>query len=737
MPEKTSEEKVIVTACSSHCGGECLLRVHLRDGVIVRIETDGGEEPQLRACLRCRAYRQRVYDPDRLKFPMRRVGKRGEGKFERISWDEALDTVANEFMRVRDTYGPSATFLLKGGGDAVKLHRADIIEGLLTTAGGCTACWGVASLEAGLYAEVATYGAVASANDHNDLLNSRLIIMWGWNPAVTIHECNTSWYLIQAKESGAKIISVDPRHTDSTATLASQWIPIIPGTDTAMLIAMAYVIIKENLHDQSFLDTYTVGFTQFRDYVLGAEDGLPKTPAWAEGITGVSANIIENLAREYATTKPAALKLAYGPGRTAYGEQYFRAANTLMAMTGNVHVSTRALSRQDMPMRHGFGKGRNPFDYEPGTAPPVGEGDANRYQTRDESQSSRMGSSLDPDLKSRRRVLQGKMYDAILQGKAGGYPSDIKMAWANCGNTLNQLPNTNKGVRAFKQLEFIVVSEQFMTPTAKFADILLPAATSLERNAIYRGGATLFYANKAIEPMFESKTDFNICSELAPRLGIDDYSDKTEDEWLRWEVTGPGMEEHIPDYDAFKKQGVYRVPSSSPPTEDPRERSFPTPSGKIEIYSQTIADLNDPKIPPIPKYMETWESRNDPLTRKYPLQLITTHHKLRAHGNFDNVPWLKDLEPQRVSINAADAETRGIRDGEEVRIFNDRGEIIIPSFVTETIMPGVVNISEGAWYNPDSQGIDRGGCPNVLTKDEHSPAGAGGTPTPPGQVPKV
>ncbi|MFC1995391.1 molybdopterin-dependent oxidoreductase, partial [Chloroflexota bacterium] len=149
MPEKTSEEKVIVTACSSHCGGQCLLRVHVRDGVIVRIETDGGEEPQLRACLKCRAYRQRVYDPDRLKFPMRRVGKRGEGKFERISWDEALDTVANQIIRVRETYEPSSIFFMKGGGDAVKLHRAGIIEGLLNTAGGCTACWGIASLEAG------------------------------------------------------------------------------------------------------------------------------------------------------------------------------------------------------------------------------------------------------------------------------------------------------------------------------------------------------------------------------------------------------------------------------------------------------------------------------------------------------------------------------------------------------------------------------------------------------------
>jgi anaerobic dimethyl sulfoxide reductase subunit A len=158
--------------------------------------------------------------------------------------------------------------------------------------------------------------------------------------------------------------------------------------------------------------------------------------------------------------------------------------------------------------------------------------------------------------------------------------------------------------------------------------------------------------------------------------------------------------------------------------EDPQNNPFPTPSGKIEIYSQRLADMNDPQIPPIPKYIETWESRRDPLAVKYPLQLVTTHIMRRAHSQYDNLPWLRELQIQAISINAADALARGINDGDTVRVFNDRGQMIIPARVTERIMPGVVDIPQGAWYDPDENGTDRGGCCNVLTKDEHSPGGA-------------
>ena len=258
-----------------------MLKVHVREGKIVRIESDDGEEPQLRACLRGRAYRQRVYAADRLKYPMRRTGPRGEGQFERISGDEALDTVARELIRGKNTYGNASILLLQGSGSQAALHSAGAVEQLLARFGGYTRTWGSASFEGPLFASMATYGTMATGNAREDLFNSRMIIMWGWNPAVTIWDTNTAFTIARAKEKGIKIVSIDPRLTESTAVFAAEWIPIRPSTDAAMLLAMAHVIIKHELQDQKFLDNYTVGFDEFRGYVLGTGDNIPKTPAWA------------------------------------------------------------------------------------------------------------------------------------------------------------------------------------------------------------------------------------------------------------------------------------------------------------------------------------------------------------------------------------------------------------------------------------------------------------------------
>jgi anaerobic dimethyl sulfoxide reductase subunit A len=213
---------------------------------------------------------------------------------------------------------------------------------------------------------------------------------------------------------------------------------------------------------------------------------------------------------------------------------------------------------------------------------------------------------------------------------------------------------------------------------------------------------------------------------LATRLGVSVYGNKTEDEWLREIVKGS----YIQDYDEFKCETIHRIKFAEPQVafkkqiEDPDHHPFPTPSGKIEIYSQRLAEMHNPKIPPIPKYIEPWESHLDILAKRYPLQLITTHFKRRAHTQFERVPWLKELMPHAISINPRDAKSRGIRDGDFVRVFNDRGEVIVPARVTERLMPGVVDLPQGAWYAPDQQGIDRGGCANVLTKDARSPGGA-------------
>jgi anaerobic dimethyl sulfoxide reductase subunit A len=322
--------------------------------------------------------------------------------------------------------------------------------------------------------------------------------------------------------------------------------------------------------------------------------------------------------------------------------------------------------------------------------------------------------------------------EAILKGKAGGYPNDYKMVWLSNTNYLNQLGEVNKTVKAFQELEFILVTEQFMTATAQFADIVLPVCTFLERNDLFapRGSGVYGILNKVIEPLGESKSQLDICQALALKLGISDYGDQSDETWVKQIVSKISEEVDLPDFDSLRKQGLYRVKRDKPADvgqpegEKPLFPLFRTPSKKIEICSEIVAQINDPLIPTVPTYIETWESLNDPLALQYPLQLITPHLKRRAHTQFENLPWLRELQTQTVTINSLDAESRGIRQDDLVRVFNDRGEVRIAAKVSERIMPGVVALPQGAWYNPDENGIDYGGCANVLTKNAISPGGA-------------
>lgn len=713
MPEPMHTEKTVISSCPHDCGGTCLLKAHVKNGVITRLESDDGEEPQLRACARGRAYRQRIYSPERLKYPLKRIGERGEGKFSRISWDEALDETARELQRIKKSYGSESIFYIAySGNTGTFLHSQLAVFRLLTMFGGFTPIWGSASFWGSLFSSETTYGTLTAGHTSDDLPNARLIIMWGWNPAESVQRTNTAYYLAQAREKGIKIVAIDPRFTDSAAAFADRWIPIRPATDTAMLLAMAHVMITRELHDQAFLDKFTVGFEKFRNYVLGTDDGVPKTPAWAESITGVRADVIETLAKEYATLKPAKLLTLGAPGRTAFGEQFHRAAATIAAMAGNIGI-------------YGgdpVGFGLCPLGLQPNTSTGL--------------IARKMPGNLPEGARQRPAIHITKVWDAVLRGKEGGYPADAKMAYITNGNPLNQFMNTNKAVKALMKLESIVVHEQFMTPTAKFADILLPVNTQFERNDIVRpwqAGPYCIYMSKAVDSLYESQSDLEICTALAEKLGISGYSDNSEDEWLRefWQDAQNMTDtKPLPDYDTFKKEGVFKIKTDKPAIAftkqitNPQDNPFPTPSGKIEIYSKKLEDRNDPQLPPIPMYIEPWEGRNDPLSAKYPLQLISTHCKRRTHSHMANVPWLSELEPHCIWINTVDAETRGIKNGAQVKVLNDRGTVTLAAKITERIMPGVVSIDQGAWYNPDKNRIDRGGCVNVLLKDEHSPGGA-------------
>ncbi len=725
------ETRVVPTGCCHDCGGRCVLRAHVRDGRIVRFESDTGAQPQIRACLRGRSYRQRLYSPDRLQYPMRRTGERGSGRFERVCWDEALDETAARMKQIRQEHGNSSIFFIPGAGNQGLLHGPIPVGLMLQLFGGYTRYWGVPSYEGALFASMATYGTIRTGNSRDDLLNSKLLILWGWNPANTIWDPETSLFLARVREQGTPIVAVDPRFTDSVATFADQWIPIRPGTDTAMLLAMAHVIISENLQDQALVDRYTVGYEKYRDHLLGVDDGQPKTPGWAEPITRVPAAVTERLARQYATKKPAALIAGWGPARSAVGEQYCRAANVLTAITGNIGVSggyaagfMRAYSSRETG-HVGPKSSKRKIDKSKGipSSNPVEDGALPRRDSLYKLSGGTNATSA--------RIHYSQTWDAILRGRAGGYPADPKMAYIVACNCLNQYPNTRRGVEALRSLDFVVVHEQFMTATAKFADILLPVNTFMERTDIappWLGSPYYIYLNKAVESLYESKSDQEICKELAPRLGIaSDFFALSDEQILRGIAAG---RDDISDFDAMKRDGVLKIQMPEPVVSfkeqiaDPDNHPFPTLSGKIEIDCDHLAEMNNPRIPSVPRYLGHDEHYDAPLAEKYPLQLLTTHFKTRAHSTWHNVPWMQQLEPHGLWITPSDAEARGISDGDLVDVFNDRGTVRVTAQVTQRIMPGVVNLSQGAWYDPDENGVDRGGCANVLTADEMSPGGA-------------
>jgi anaerobic dimethyl sulfoxide reductase subunit A len=717
-----SDVKIVRATSTFDCGGRCPLKLHVKNNRIIRVEGDDipDTDEQLRTCLRCRAYRQYIHHPNRLMYPQKRVGAKGAGKFERISWDEALDTLVGQLTRVKEAYGNEGIFLATGGGYLAGLHNGGFAAArLLAQFGGYVTHYGNISSEGAVWASLTQYGSVMVGNSRDDLLNSKLIILWGWDPARMISGTNTMYHLIKAKENGARVIAVDPRYHDTAVTLADEWIPIRPSTDTAVMVAIANVMIKENLHDQAFLEKYTVGFDKFKEYVLGREDGVDKTPAWAAEISDVDAATIERLAREYAATKPAALMDCQGPARSAMGEQFNRCAMTLCAMTGNVGRpgGSAGGGLMGIPVGHMFRMsaippGKNPFEL---TGPKV-------------------KGTLDIRERVIKRVHINKIFDAILEGKKGGYPADIRMMWSMCNNYMNQTGNSNKAHRALQKLEFLCVNELFMTAQARYADLLLPVTSAAERSDLTRpwpSGPYFTFINRALEPLGECKSDFEIATELAERLEIKDFNPHTEEEWLKILFDfNPEYQKHIKDYDKFRRDGIHRVQLEKPyvafqkQIEDPENHPFETPSGKIEIFSQRVVDIDHPLCPPIPKYMQVPEDRFDPLAEKYPLQMLSPHPKNRVHSEMYEVEWLREADPHRAWINPIDALTRSISDGDEIHVYNDRGKVAISAWVTERIIPGVICIFEGAWYNPDEDGIDRGACANTLTNDAYSGGGA-------------
>ena len=742
--------KTIRVGCPAHnCGGRCLLIAHVQDGRIIRLDTDDRPDtiaaPQLRACARGRAYLRRQYHPDRLLYPLKRAGKRGEEKFVRISWGEALETVTSQMVRIKSEYGNDALFVPYGTGSYNQLNGSDVARRLMNLFGGCLGIYNSYSWGAINIATPTVYGTLVTGNQRQDWLNSRYIIMWGWNPAEMRDGTNSDYFIKLARENGARVVCIDPRHSLSAAALADEWIPIRPGTDAAMMSAMAYVMLTENLHDAEFVRAHCVGFDasqmpapvagaeSYSDYLLGVRDGIPKTPEWAEAITAVPAATIARIAREYATVKPAVLYQGYGMQRRAYGEQVVRAGCVLAAITGNVGISGGWAS----------GLGLQAEDGGPHwTLFPLGENPVK---------------ATIPVFLWTEACLRGKELtnaDGLIG--APRLHNDIKLIYAVATNCLiNQHADVNRSAEILRdesKVEFIVVQDNFLTPTGKFADIILPACTQFETWGVEDGwkyGDEVILQPELVEPPGECKSDYRICADIAERLGIREAFTENRDEkgWVEWclkEFRRTRFPD-LPTLDEFieKNLGAYSNPVTQPKIAfadfraDPQKYPLNTPSGKIEIFSKKLHDMGNPnEIPAVPKYIQEWESPfagtakfiSHPLKsemnfalQQYPLQAIGHHTLARVHSTHANNDWLQEAFPQRIFINPIDAAARDIHDGDLVRAWNDRGELVIPARVTPRILPGVVDIPQGAWWKPDANGVDRGGCINVLTSHRWTP----------------
>ena len=748
MPDSETRERIVWSCCNVNCGSRCPLRLHVREGRVVRVDTDDtGDEVfgthEIRACLRGRALRKWEDSPERLRHPLKRVGRRGEGRFERISWDQALDTIAAKLRSVIDTHGNEAVFRIYGTGNlGGVVSGREQIDRLMNLLGGQLNHYNSYSTAQISHALLHTYGTIECANHLSDIVNSRLVVLFGNNPAETRMSGGGSIRdLAKAKrESGVRVIVIDPRHTDTAAAFADEWIPIRPGTDAALVGGLAHVLISENLVDRDFLDRYCVGYDDstlppgippgsgYRDYILGnGPDRTAKTPAWASAITGIPAERIVQLAREIGTARPAYIAQGWGPQRHANGEQTARAVFMLPILTGNVGIPGGNSGSREAAFGIGF------------PAFPMGE---NPVKT-----------SI-PCFLWTKAIAEHAGFTDVRDGLRGRdrLQTPIKFLWSFASNTLvnqhSDIGTTHRILADESLCEMIVLIDTVMTSSARYADIVLPGASSFEETDLaYQGYAVemgaLMIRQQAVPPTGESRTLYDICAGLARRLGVEpEFTEgRSHDQWVEYMYQRcRDMKPELPaDFHEARETGLFKWKREGRPRvgleafrKDPVAAPLQTPSGKIEIFSQSLWDLarawelpEGDVISALPEYHATWGMPDDPLTGQYPLQLVGHHYKQRTHSSYGNNPWLQEAAPQTLWINPLDAGPRGIAHGDLVRVFNQIGETKVRAKVTTRIMPGVLSLPQGAWYAPDESGVDANGCINTLTSHRPSPLAKG------------
>jgi len=667
------EEKIIRTNCGM-CHSGCGVFVHVVDGQITTIEGDPDCPFNKGAmCAKGLAGKQLVYHPDRLKYPMKRIGERGEGKWQRISWDEALDTIAGTIKEIREKDGQLAVATSAGTArpEAHNARRFLNIWGSPNRIGYPHNC-----MTPTMAVARAIYGG---GGNHYDLGNSKCIVTWGSNITHTHNTVVSGYEYIAAWKRGAKLICIDPYLTPM-ASKADIWLQLRPGTDCALALAWINIIITEHLYDREFVQDWTYGFDRLAEHIQ------PFTPEWAEEITWVPADEIKRAAHLYANTKPACSLIGVAPEFGINTTGTMHSLFILPAITGNI----------DIPGSNVFWESVIPREYmgsitHRGKVPPdIWNNSVARNH---------------PLLAMGNPTAGHYGWRAIITGE----PYPIKALLVHTSNPLSGHENP-KGLvyQALMKLDFLSVMDQFMTPTAELADIVLPACTWLEVDDIHsRMGNNIFASPKAIEPLYESRDDADVFMDILRRVELD------------WEFNNmPEMLNHMLKpigitWDEFKKKGSITAQQRWKKYEkgllrSDNENGFTTPSGKIELYSQTLEEM---ELDPLPSHKEPPESpiSSPELLKEFPLILTTgIRSPVYFHSQYRQVPWLREVHPDPiVRINPETADDLEIKDGDWVYIESSRGRCKQKAKLTLGIDPRVV-LAEHHWWFPEKPAPEHG-----------------------------
>ncbi|AGB22276.1 anaerobic dehydrogenase, typically selenocysteine-containing [Mycobacterium sp. JS623] len=659
-------------------------------------------------------------------------GRRGRDRFVPVPHDFAVDLVAAEIERVRGTFGNAAIYAGSyGWASAGRFHHAKSqIHRFMGMAGGyvdSVNTYSVGALEVimphvigGLPMSISTRGPTYA----EIAAEGELVVSFGGlaRKNAAICQGGIGDHVVPAlqdrcRAAGVRFVNVSPVRSDSDDALGGDWLPIRPGSDVALMLGLAYEIVVSDHHDKDFLNRCCVGFEAFADYLLGRSDGVQKDAKWASRLTEIDATTIRSLATKIATSRTV-INVSWSLQRMDHGEQAHWMGLVLSAISGSLGRRGGGFAAGLGTLQIGVRRGSHPK-----AALSQGENPVKNFIPV-----ARIADML---------LFPGDSFE--YNGRSLHYP-DIRMIYWAGGNPFHHHQDLHRLVRAWQRPETVIVHESWWNANARFADIVFPIATSLEREDIASGSSdtTLSAMHRAVEPPSGVVTDYEIFSDLATRLGFRDQFTEGRDAsaWVRelYERTRTGLAEtvEIPPFDTFWQQHHVTLPEPADPQtgsfmllrDDPERHPLDTPSGKIEITSATIAEFGYDDCPAHPKWIEPREWLGAPSGERSPLHLVSNQPSRRLHSQYDNGSYSRagkvaDREPMQ--INPLDANKRGILSGEVVRLWNSRGSCLAGAVITDDVRPGVVVLATGAWFDPEDPGVsgslDRHGNPNVLTAD--------------------